>query len=66
MSEEGDTFWVSLTERLFGLLLIVIGAVMVYFTVTTADLGPFNLLFGALSVILVLLGFFLLLVKPPE
>ena len=66
MSEEGDTFWVSLAERLFGLLLIVIGAVMLYFTVTTADLGPFNVLFGALSVILVLLGIFLLLVKPPE
>jgi uncharacterized protein YjeT (DUF2065 family) len=66
MSEEGDTFWVSLAERLFGLLLIVIGAIMLYFTVTTADLGPFNVLFGALSVILVLLGIFLLLVKPPE
>jgi hypothetical protein len=46
--------------------LIVIGAIMLYFTVTTADLGPFNVLFGALSVILVLLGIFLLLVKPPE
>jgi hypothetical protein len=66
MSEEGDTFWVSLAERLFGLLLIVIGAVMLYFTATTPDLGPFNVLFGALSVILVLLGIFLLLVKPPE
>ena len=31
MSEEGDTFWVSLAERLFGLLLIVIGAVMLYY-----------------------------------
>ena len=71
MSEEGDTFWVSLAERLFGLLLIVIGAVMLYFTVTSTNstgdsLGPFSVLFGALSVILVLLGIFLLLVKPPE
>jgi hypothetical protein len=66
MSEEGDTFWVSLTERLFGLLLIVIGAIMLYFTATTADLGPFSVLFGALSVILVLVGVFLLLVKPPQ
>jgi hypothetical protein len=66
MSEEGDTFWVSLTERLFGLLLIVIGAIMLYFTATSADLGPFNVLFGALSVILVLVGVFLLLVKPPQ
>ncbi|MCL5949566.1 MAG: hypothetical protein M1490_03715 [Candidatus Bathyarchaeota archaeon] len=66
MSEEGDTFWVSLAERLFGLLLIVIGAVMLYFTVTSTELGPFGVLFGALSVILVLLGIFLLMVKPPE
>ncbi len=66
MSEEGDTFWVSLAERLFGILLIIIGAVMLYYTATSAELGPFNVLFGALAVILVILGFFLLLVKPPE
>jgi len=69
MSEEGDTFWVSLAERLFGLLLIVIGAIMLYFTATSSDsgsLGGFSLLFGALSVILIILGIFLLLVKPPE
>jgi len=66
MSEEGDTFWVSLAERLFGLLLIVIGAVLIYYTATSSGLGPFNLLFGFLSVVLIILGFFLLLVKPPE
>lgn len=67
MSEEGDTFWVSLAERLFGLLLIGIGAVLLYFTATSTDtLGPFSVLFGALSVILVILGIFMLLVKPPE
>ena len=66
MSEEGDTFWVSLAERLFGLLLIVIGAVLLYFTATSTELGPFAVLFGALSVILMLVGIFLLLVKPPE
>ena len=66
MSEEGDTFWVSLTERLFGLLLIVIGAVMLYFTATSTELGPFSVLFGALSVILMLLGIFLIIVKPPK
>lgn len=66
MSEEGDTFWVSLTERLFGLLLIIIGALMLYFTLTSTELGGFTLLFSALSVILVILGIFLLIVKPPE
>ena len=67
MSEEGDTFWVSLTERIFGLLLIVIGAVMLYYTATSTDtLGGFSILFSALAVILVLLGIFLLIVKPPK
>ena len=59
MSEEGDTFWVSLAERLFGLLLIVIGAIMLYFTATSSGaLGGFSVLFGALSVILVILWAF--------
>ena len=42
MSDEGDTFWVSLAEKFFGLLLIVIGAVMIYFTATTSGLGAFR------------------------
>jgi hypothetical protein len=66
MSVEGDTFWVSLTERLFGLLIIVIGGLMVYFTATSSELGPFSVLFGALGVILILVGIFLLLIKPSE
>ncbi len=69
MSEEGDTFWVSLAERFFGLLLIIIGALMLYFTATSGGatgLGGFVALFGILSVILLVLGVFLLIVKPPE
>ena len=33
MSEERDTFWASFIERIFGLVLIVLGAVLLYFTV---------------------------------
>ena len=69
MSEEGDTFWVSLSERLFGLLLIVIGALLLYFTTTSSGsdaLGGFSVLFGALSVIPVIVGIFMFLVKPPQ
>jgi uncharacterized protein YjeT (DUF2065 family) len=67
MSEEGDTFWVSLAERVFGLIFIIIGAVMLYFTATSTDvLGGFSVFFGALSFILVIVGIFLLIVKPPE
>jgi hypothetical protein len=65
MSEEGDTFWVSLFERLFGLLLIVIGALMLYFTLTST-LGGFTALFGFLGVVLIVGGILLILIKPHE
>ncbi|MGZ4850617.1 MAG: hypothetical protein ACXV2C_04475 [Candidatus Bathyarchaeia archaeon] len=66
MSEEGDTFWVSLAEKFVGLVLIVIGAVMLYFTATSSGLGGFSLFFGIVSVILIIIGLFLLLVRAPE
>jgi len=67
MSEEGDTFWVSLAEKLLGLVLLGIGAFMLYFTATSTDnLGGFSLFFGVLSLIMLIIGLFLLLVKPPE
>jgi hypothetical protein len=66
MSVEGDTFWVSLAERVFGLSLIIIGALMLYFTATTSGIGGFGVFFGVLSVIMVIVGIFLLIVKPPQ
>lgn len=66
MSIEGDTFWVSLAERVFGLSLIILGALMLYFTATTAGVGGFGVFFGVLSVIMVIIGIFLLIVKPPQ
>jgi hypothetical protein len=64
---EGDTFWVSLSEKFFGLLLAVIGALFLYFTLTsTAALGGFTGLFSFLGVVILLIGLFLLIVRPPE
>ncbi len=64
---EGDTFWVSLAEKFLGLLLAIIGALFLYFTLTsTAALAGFTGLFGFLSVIVLLIGLFLLVVRPPE
>jgi uncharacterized membrane protein HdeD (DUF308 family) len=64
---EGDTFWVSLTEKFLGLLLTIIGALFLYFTLTsTAALAGFTGLFGFLSVVVLLIGLFLLVVRPPE
>jgi hypothetical protein len=67
MSEEGDTFWVSLAEKFFGLLITIIGALFLYFTATsTAALGVFTAFFGFLSIAILAVGVFLLLVRPPE
>ncbi|MCW4046696.1 MAG: hypothetical protein NWE99_03930 [Candidatus Bathyarchaeota archaeon] len=67
MSEEGDTFWVSLSEKFLGILLTIIGAVILYFTVTTTTaLGVFTALFVFLSIVVLGIGVFLLIVKPPE
>jgi len=64
---EGDTFWLSLAEKFFGLLLVIIGALFLYFTLTsTAALGVFTGLFGFLSVVVLIIGLFLLFVRPPE
>jgi curli biogenesis system outer membrane secretion channel CsgG len=67
MSEESETFWVSLAEKLFGVMLVIIGAVMLYFTATsTSSLGGFSSLFGVLSAVMLIIGLFLLLVRPSE
>jgi len=69
MSEEGDTFFVNLAEKSLGLVLIVIGAIMLYFTATStsaSQLGAFSVFFGILAVIMLVIGLFLLLVRAPE
>jgi hypothetical protein len=64
---EGDTFWLSLAEKFFGLILTIVGALFLYFTLTsTAALGVFTGLFGFLSIVVLIIGVFLLLVRPPE
>jgi hypothetical protein len=64
---EGDTFWLSLAEKFFGLLLAIIGGLFLYFTLTsTAALGGLTGLFGFLGVVVLLIGLFLLIVRPPE
>jgi len=64
---EGDTFWLSLAEKFFGLILTIVGALFLYFTVTTTTtLGVFTGFFGFLSIVVLIIGMFLLLVRPPE
>ena len=66
MSEEGDQFWISLAEKFLGLVLVVMGAIMLYFTATTGGLGGFAAFFGVISAVLLIIGLFLLLVRAPQ
>jgi len=63
MSEEGS-FGIALAERFFGLILILVGALSLYYTVTSAGaLGGFTGFFSFLCIVLLALGVFLLTAK---
>jgi uncharacterized membrane protein len=65
MSEAG-TLWIKIAEKLFGIILIILGALMIYYTATSGTLGAFAGLFIFLSVVVLIAGIFLLIVSPPE
>jgi preprotein translocase subunit SecY len=66
MSEEGS-LWIKIAEKFFGLLIIIVGSILVYFTATSsAALGVYTALFVFLSIIFLAAGGFLIVVKPPE
>ncbi|MGQ9623862.1 MAG: hypothetical protein ACUVUF_02500 [Candidatus Bathycorpusculaceae bacterium] len=61
---EGGGFGLTLAEKFFGFILIVIGALTTYYTLTSsASLGAFTGFFGFLSIVLVALGIFLIIAK---
>ena len=64
MSEAG-TYWVTLAEKIVGIVLIIISGLMLYYTATT-DLGSVGWLFGVLGAAVLIIGIFMLIVKPPE
>lgn len=63
MSEEGS-FGLTAAEKFFGLILLIIGALTTYFTFTSIQaLGAYSGLFGFLSVVIIVLGLFLIIAK---
>jgi uncharacterized Tic20 family protein len=67
MSEEGPSFWLTLTEKIMGLVLIIVSIMLIYYTATSVNvLSVFTGLFAFLSVVLLLGGAFLIVVKAPE
>jgi len=64
MSEEEGGFGITLAEKFFGLIIIIIGAMTTYYTFTsTSALGDFTGFFGVLSIFLLALGVFLVIAK---
>jgi preprotein translocase subunit SecY len=63
MSEEGG-FGITAAEKFFGLILIIVGALATYFTLTSSDvLSVYTGFFGFLSIVLLALGIFLIIAK---
>ncbi len=67
MSEEGPSFWLSLTEKFIGVILVIVSIIMLYFTSDSAStLTVATGLFAFLSVIVLASGVGLIITKPPE
>jgi len=66
MSEEGN-FWVTIAEKLVGIILIIVSIVLLYVTATSGStLALFTGFFGFLSLVVLVAGALLIVVKPPE
>jgi len=66
MSEEEKPMGLTIAEKFFGLLVILIGVITVYFTYTNPPEGivaPFSGIFIAGGIALIAIGIFLVLAK---
>jgi heme/copper-type cytochrome/quinol oxidase subunit 4 len=63
MSEESG-FGLNVAEKFFGLIILIIGILALYYTASTAQaLAAYTGLFGFLCIILIALGLVLLIAK---
>jgi uncharacterized membrane protein HdeD (DUF308 family) len=63
MSEEGE-FGITAAEKFFGLILLIVGALALYFTLTsTQALSIYTGFFGFLSFVILAVGLFLIITK---
>ncbi|MGF3535354.1 MAG: hypothetical protein ACQXXE_00625 [Candidatus Bathyarchaeia archaeon] len=64
MSSEEGGFGLTLAEKFFGFILVVIGIIAAYYTFTSADtLGTFTGFFGFLSILPIVIGIILVTAK---
>ena len=66
MSEE-ETIWLSMSGKLFGIIIAIIGVVFLYFTFSSTEtLGVFTGIFGFIGVAVLILGLFMIIAKTRE
>jgi hypothetical protein len=64
MSDEGS-FGLNTAEKFFGLLILAIGIIAFYYTLTSGSaLQLLTDLFAILSIVLMVIGFILIIAKP--
>jgi hypothetical protein len=63
MSEEGG-FGLTLAERFFGLIVLIVGGISAYYTFTSIQsLDPYSGLFVFLTIVLIVVGMVMLTAK---
>ena len=64
---EGETIWLSMSSKLFGIIIVIIGVLFLYFTFASTDtLGVFTGIFGFIGVAVLIVGLFMILAKTRE
>ena len=64
---EGETVWLSMSGKLFGIIIAIIGVLFLYFTFASTDtLGVFTGIFGFIGVAVLIVGLFMILAKTRE
>ncbi|MCL2691319.1 MAG: hypothetical protein FWE56_03565 [Candidatus Bathyarchaeota archaeon] len=62
-----SNIWLILAEKILAIIVIIIGAIMLYYTTTSADiLKTFSGMFTAIGVIILIVGILLLIITPKE
>jgi hypothetical protein len=62
-----NNIWLILAEKILAIVVIIIGAITLYYTTASADiLKSFSGMFTTIGVIIIIVGILLLIITPKE
>jgi heme/copper-type cytochrome/quinol oxidase subunit 4 len=62
-----SNIWIILAEKILAIVTIIVGAIMLYYTATSADvLKQFSGMFTAIGAVILIVGILLLIITPKE